>query len=87
MSEFSPIWGGNEGYGAGDDAKQDKQQASSATPCSVTSARSAGSYGSFQGVPKWGQIQRDDITSAVVIPESVLPQEKSRGHAPERSSF
>ena len=84
MSEFSPIWGGNEGYGAGDDAKQDKQQASSATPCSVTSARSAGSYGSFQGVPKWGQIQRDDITSAVVIPESVLLQEKSRGHTPER---
>ena len=84
MSEFSPIWGGNEGYGAGDDVKQDKEQASSATPCSVTSARSAGSYGSFQGVPKWGQKQRTTITSAVVIPESVLLQEKSRGHTPER---
>ena len=24
MSEFSPIWGGNEGYGAGDDVKQEK---------------------------------------------------------------
>ena len=55
MSEFSPIWGGNEGYGAGDDVKQDKHQASSVTSCSVTSARSAGSYGSFRGVPKWGQ--------------------------------
>ena len=22
MSEVSPIWGGNEGYGAGDDVKQ-----------------------------------------------------------------
>ena len=87
MSEFSPIWGGNEGCGAGDDVKQDKQQASSVTPCSVTSARSAGSYGSFRGVPKWGQNRRCDITSAVVIPESLLPQEKSRGHAPERSSF
>ena len=87
MSEFSPIWGGNEGYGAGDDAKQDKQQASSATPCSVTSARSAGSYGVFRGVPKWGQNRRGTITSAVVIPESLHPQEKSRGHAPERSSF
>ena len=52
MSEFSPIWGGNEGYGAGDDEKQDKHQASSVTPCSVTSARSAGSYGGFRGVPK-----------------------------------
>lgn len=27
------------------------------------------------------------ITSAVVIPESLHPQEKSRGHTPERSSF
>ena len=47
MSEFSPILGGNEGYGAGDDVKRDKGQASSATPCSFTSARSAGSYGGF----------------------------------------
>ena len=81
MSEFSPIWGGNEGCGAGDDVKQDKEQASSVTPCSVTSARSAGSYGSFRGVPKWGQNRKGDITSAVVTPESLLSQEKSRGHA------
>ena len=27
MSEFSPIWGGNEEYGAGDDVKQEKAQA------------------------------------------------------------
>ena len=87
MSEFSPIWGGNEGYGASDDAKQDKQQASSVTPCLVTSARSAGSYGSFWGVPKWGQNRRGDITSAVVIPESLQPQRKNGGHTPERSSF
>ena len=87
MSEVSPIWGGNEGYGAGDDVKQDKEQASQATPRSLTSARSAGSYGGFRGVPKWGQNRRGDITSAVVIPESLRPQEKSRGHTPERSSF
>ena len=24
MSEFSPLWGGNEGYGACDDDKQEK---------------------------------------------------------------
>ena len=87
MSEFSPILGGNERYGAGDDVKQDKHQASNATPCSLTSARSAGSYGSFQGVPKWGQKQKTTITSAVVIPESVLLQEKSRGHTPGRKLF
>ncbi len=87
MSEFSPIWGGNEGYGAGDDVKRDKEQASSVTPCSVTSARSAGSYGGLRGVPKWGQNRRGAITSAVVILESLLPHKKSRGHAPERSSF
>ena len=71
MSEFSPIWGGNEGYGAGDDAKQDKEQASSVTLCSVTSARSAGSYGGFRGVPKWGQNRRGDTTSAVVTPREL----------------
>ena len=68
-------------------SKQDKHQASCATPCSVTSARSAGSYGGFRGVPKWGQNRKGDITSAVVIPECLHPQEKSRGHTPERSSF
>ena len=67
--------------------KQDKQQASSATPCSVTSARSAGSYGSFRGVPKWGQNRRGAITSAVVIPEGLQPQRKKGGHAPERKLF
>ena len=40
--------GGSEGYGDSDDVKQDKHQASSATLCSVTSARSAGSYGVFR---------------------------------------
>ena len=43
MNEFSPIWGGSEGYGDSDDVKQDKHQASSATLCPITSARSAGS--------------------------------------------
>ena len=75
------------GADGGRKLRQDKEQASSATLCSVTSARSAGSYGSFRGVPKWGQNRRGAITSAVIIPESVLPQEKSRGHAPERSYF
>ena len=110
MSEFSPLWGGNEGYGAGDDMKQDKEQASSMAPCSVTTAphtcpqagvseanrpqcgrllgrRCAGSYGSLQGVPKWGQNRKDAITSAVIIPECLRPQEKSRGHTPERKLF
>ena len=51
--------------------KQDKEQASSVTPCSVTSARSAGSYGGFRGVPKWGQNRRGDTTSAVVTPREL----------------
>ena len=67
--------------------KQDKEQTSSVALCSVTSARSAGSYGGFRGVPKWGQNRKDAITSAVVIPESLLLQEKSRGHAPEKMLF
>ena len=60
--------------------QQDKDQVSSVTLCSVTSARSAGSYGGFQGVPKWGQNRRGDITSTVIIPESLLPQENNRDH-------
>ena len=75
------------GADGGRKLRQDKEQASSATLCSVTSAHSAGSYGDFRGVPKWGQNRRGAITSAVVIPESLLLQEKSRGHAPEKMLF
>lgn len=32
MSEFSPLWGGNEGCGACDDEEQDKDLASQAPP-------------------------------------------------------
>lgn len=64
--------------------RQDKEQASSVTPCLVTSARSAGSCGVFRGVPKWGQNRRGDMASAVVFPDSLLPQEKSRSHAQEK---
>ena len=80
LGRFSRADGGRK-------SKRDKEQASSVALCSVTSARSAGSYGGFRGVPKWGQNRRSAITSAVVIPECLLPQEKSRGHAPERSYF
>ena len=72
------------GADGGRKLRQDKEQASSVTPCSVTSARSAGSYGDLGGVPKWGQNQRSDMASAVAFPESLLSQEKSRGHAPEK---
>ena len=51
--------------------QQDKEQASSVALCSVTSARSAGSYGSFRGVPKWGQNRRGDMASAVVTPREL----------------
>ena len=57
----SSVWAGLGRFprtDGGRKSKQDKHQASSVTPCSVTSARSAGSYGSFQGVPKWGQKQK-----------------------------
>ena len=64
------------GADGGRKLRQDKEQASSATLCSVTSARSAGSYGGFQGVPKWGQNRKNDITSAVVIPPKPTPVRK-----------
>lgn len=109
-SEFSPLWGGNEGAGACDDDKQDKGAASEVTLPPGTTAphtcpqtgvseanrlqcgrllgrRCAGSYGRFPGGRKWGQKQRGAITSAVVFLEHLLPQQKNRGHAPERSLF
>ena len=45
MSEFSPLWGGNEGYGACDDDKPDKGRGRRCHLQPVTSARSAGRYG------------------------------------------
>ena len=44
MSEFSPLWGGNEGYGACDDDKPDKSRGRRWLPRPVTSSRSAGRY-------------------------------------------
>ena len=79
MGHFSKTYEGRK-------EQQDKEQVSSVMLCSVTSARSAGSYGG-QGVLKWGQNRRGDITSAVVIPESLLPQENNKGHTRYRSGF
>ena len=45
MSEFSPLWGGNEGYGACDDDKRDKGRGRRWRLRPVTSSRSAGRYG------------------------------------------
>ena len=45
MSEFSPLWGGNEGYGACDDDKPDKSRGRRWLLRPVTSSRSAGRYG------------------------------------------
>ena len=56
-------------------------------PARSTSARSAGSCGGFCGDWKWGQNPGCDIISAVTIPESLLPQEKNRGHPPERRTL
>ena len=55
MSEFSPIWGGNEGYGAGDDMKLDKGLGSLPRLSPGTSARSAGSFKGPRSQQKWGQ--------------------------------
>ena len=71
------------GADGGRKLRQDKEQASSATLCSVTSARSAGSYGGFQGVPKWGQNRKNDITSAVVIPPKAYSCKKIMGVMPD----
>ena len=80
---LSPSWAL---YG-GRKEKQDKGRGRRRLLRPVTTARSAGSYGSFPGDRKWGQNPSSDITPAVTIPEQLLPQQKNRGHAPERSSL
>ena len=75
------------GADGGRKLRQDKEQASSATLCSVTSARSAGSYGGFQGVPKWGQNRKNDITSAVVIPPKAYSCKKIMGVMPRKICY
>ena len=47
MSEFSPLWGGNEGYVACDDEEQEKALALLCARA-VTSARSAGDFGDLE---------------------------------------
>ena len=84
---FEAVFGSLSRLFGGRKDKRDKEQASSVALCSVTSARSAGSYGGFRGVPKWGQNRKGAITSAVVIPESLQPQRKNGGHALERNHF
>ena len=85
MSEFSPLRGGNEGCGACDDDKQDKGRGRRRLLQPVTTARSAGSYGSFSGDRKWGHDPACAISPAVTIPKHLLPQQKNRGQSPERS--
>ena len=81
------LLGGNEGYEASDDDKQDKDRGRLGLPRPVTSARSAGSYRGLVVYQKRGQNTVCAITSAVVIPQRLEPQQKIRGHAPERNLF
>ena len=54
---------------------------------SLTTARSAGSYGDFYVAVKWGQKQQAGITFAVTFPECLEAWTKSRGHAGDTYSF
>ena len=87
MSEFSPLRGGNEGCGACDDDKQDKGRGRRRLLQPVTTARSAGSYGSFSGDRKWGHDPACAISPAVTIPKHLLPQQKNRGSIPGKEPF
>ena len=78
------IWAGFRRLTRDEKKSRIKNRRQARRPVRVTSAHSAGSCGSFRGVPKWGQNRRGDMASAVVFPESLLLQEKSGGHAPEK---
>ena len=84
MSEFSPLWGGNEGYGAYDEEEQDKGKASSATPLAGHNCPQCGQFQEFLWALEMGSKSESKQSFAVVIPQCLLPQGKNRGQAPER---
>ena len=86
MSEFSPPWAETRDMKPATTTSRIKAGGAGG-PAGSTAARSAGSYRGFYGALKWGQKQRSAITSAVLIPKHLLPQQKIRGHPPERSLF
>ena len=52
-----------------------------------TSARSAGSYGSFPGDRKWGQKQKAEIAFGVTFPECLETRARSEGLAGDMHGF
>ena len=81
-----PIWPAFGGASR-DERKSRINDGVTSAPVRGTSARSAGSCGGVCGDWKWGQNPGRDITFAVIIPESLLPQGKNRGQPPERSQY
>jgi len=67
---FRPLFGGRK-------EKQDKGRGRRWRLRSITSARSAGSYGQFPVYQKWGQNPGSAVISGVTIPELILPQQKT----------
>ena len=86
MSEFSPFGAELRDMELATTRSRINDGVASA-PVRGTSARSAGSCGGFCGDWKWGQNPGRDIISAVIIPESLLPQGKNRGQPPERRTL
>ena len=53
MSEFSPLWGGNEGYGAYDDEEEQEKLPGSCAPRQRHNCPQCGQFqGMGEGVPK-----------------------------------
>ena len=67
MSEFSPLWGGNEGYGVCDDEEQEKALAL-LCPRAVTTARSAGGFRGWS----WRCSDQPDLRLALFFLKSRL---------------
>ena len=87
MSEFSPFGAEMRDMELATTRSRIKARRRHRRFLPVTTARSAGSFKGFRGRWKWGQNPGSDIISAVTIPESLLPQEKSRGQPPERRTL
>lgn len=80
LSPFWALYGGRK-------EKQDKGKASSATPFAGHNCPQCGQFQGFPWALEMGSKSERKQSSAVVIPQRLLTQEKNRGQTPERSHY
>ena len=87
QGEFGPISGQALERRPRGDEEQDKGKASSATPFAGHICPQCGQVREFPWALEMGSKSERKQSSAVVIPQRLLPQRKNRGQPPEGASM